>query len=378
MGADDTRALKHLQTHISMVHPDWGWPKGPTAAQPANRAPREARPPTNSSKETIHREGSHHDEGYLERCHLEEPPIEPASIATKKNGTSVMKYEIIPCDKCMGCRPNTYTNWVTRKLGTNTLEEGHPEESQSQKATRLEDPEEEPHTRANKAMRKATKIAAQRKKRAAKAASRKQESIDQKSAHQATKIAEEAEELNAAETIQNCGELEKHPEEGYLENHPGEDHQEENHLRENIVEAQSKPNTAHDAPTACTIAITKEDPAPLLQAPARETPGGERPTPLPAQNHLGNRDQLVGLPNDVKRGKRYVDDIPLHDSALRSDEGNEAHEERHRVTPTEKAPTLYEAKIPHTDKDTSVEPVNDDNHIAKEYQSTTEAPPQRG
>ena len=58
----------------------------------------------------------------------------------------------------------------------------------------------------------------------------------------------------------------------------------------------------------------------------------------------------------------------MDDSALKSDEGNKAHEERCWVTPTEDAPTLYEAK------DISVEPVDHDDNKVKEFHSTTEAP----
>ena len=135
-----------------MVHPDWGWPKGPATEVTANRAPSRARSPTYPAKdhpsEVIYLEEDHHEEGYLEKHHPEEelvlfgirqtllskevqkPPTEPVTMWTTENRTPATECEIIPCEVCLDCSPATCRNWVTRKLRINTLEKGHPEKSQ--------------------------------------------------------------------------------------------------------------------------------------------------------------------------------------------------------------------------------------------------------
>ena len=44
-----------------------------------------------------------------------EPPDEPTSTWTRKNGTPARECEIIPCEYCEGCSPLTYGNWAIRE-----------------------------------------------------------------------------------------------------------------------------------------------------------------------------------------------------------------------------------------------------------------------
>ena len=91
-------------------------------------------------------------------------------------------------------------------------------------------------------------------------------------------IKKNTEEPNVAKTAQDPGHQVKNQPE---KSHPS-GHMEENHPRKNTVEAQSKPNTAYNVPTICTT--IEENPAPLLQASAREMPGGNVQRPCLCKN----------------------------------------------------------------------------------------------